>query len=63
MATNKPKVKEVTSKAELKEVEKTNVILEVKKNVRTAGSLPSTYTKMQLRNGTIKESYGERDRN
>lgn len=52
--------KSITSKAELKNVEVVNKILEQKPEVRTNGSLPSTYTKIQLRNGTIKETYGER---
>lgn len=52
--------KSVTSKAELKNVEVVNKVLEQKSEVRTPGSLPSTYTKIQLRNGTIKETYGER---
>jgi hypothetical protein len=63
----KEKVKEkdkvaraVTSKAELKNVEIVSKVLEQKPEVRTHGSLPSTYTKIQLRNGTIKETYGER---
>jgi hypothetical protein len=52
--------KSITSKAELKNVEVVNKILEQKPEVRTNGSLPSTYTKIKLRNGTIKETYGER---
>ena len=63
----KEKVKEkdkvaraVTSKAELKDVEIVSKIIEQKAEVRTNNSLPSTYTKIQLRNGTIKETYGER---
>jgi hypothetical protein len=63
----KEKVKEkdkvaraVTSKAELKDVEIVSEIIEQKAGVRTNNSLPSTYTKIQLRNGTIKETYGER---
>lgn len=52
--------KSITSKAELKNVEVVNKILEQKPEVRTNGSLPSTYTKIQLRSGTIKETYGER---
>ena len=52
--------KSVTSKAELKNVEINNKILEQRANVRTAGGLESTYTKIQLRNGTINEHYGER---
>ena len=35
-------------------------ILEQKKEVTTPGSMPATYTKIKLRNGTIKETYGER---
>jgi len=50
----------VTSKAELKNVEIVSEILEQKTDVRTHNSLPSTYTKIKLRNGTIKETYGER---
>jgi len=50
----------VTSKAELKNIEIVSEILEQKTDVRTHNSLPSTYTKIQLRNGTIKETYGER---
>ena len=50
----------VTSKAELKDVEIVSEIIEQKAEVRTNNSLPSTYTKIQLRNGTIKETYGER---
>ena len=63
----KEKVKEkdkiarsVTSKAELKDAEVVSKVLEQKPEVRTHGSLPSTYTKIQLRSGTIKETYGER---
>jgi hypothetical protein len=52
--------KSITSKAELKDIEIVNVVLEQKPEVRTNGSLPSTYTKIQLRSGTIKETYGER---
>lgn len=54
------KTRSITSKAQLKDVEVVNEILEQKANVRTPGSLESTYTKVKLRNGTIKESYGER---
>ena len=50
----------VTSKAELKDVEIVSENIEQKAGVRTNNSLPSTYTKIQLRNGTIKETYGER---
>tara|TARA_R100000951_G_C2573294_1_gene159486 strand:+ start:113 stop:352 length:240 start_codon:yes stop_codon:yes gene_type:complete len=52
--------KSITSKAELKDIEIVNKILEQKPEVRTHGSLPSTYTKIQLRSGTIKETYGEK---
>ena len=51
--------KSVTSKAELKNVEINNKILEQKAKVRTAGGLESTYTKIQFRNRTITEHYGE----
>ena len=64
---NKEKIKKkekvarsVTSKKELKDVEIVNKIVEQKAEVMTQGALPSTYTKIQLRNGTIKETYGER---
>ncbi len=50
----------VTSKTQLKDVEVVNKILEQKAEVQTSGAIPSTYTKIQLRNGTIKEVYGER---
>jgi len=50
----------VTSKAEFKNVEINNEILEQRPSSRTNGGLESTYTKIQLRNGTIKETYGER---
>ena len=54
------KVHAITSKAQLKDVEVVNEILEQKPKVSTNGSLASTYTKIKLRNGTIKETYGER---
>jgi hypothetical protein len=64
---NKDKVKAkeakahaITSKAQLKDVEVVNEILEQKTKVSTKGSLESTFTKIKLRNGTIKETYGER---
>jgi hypothetical protein len=50
----------ITSKAQLKNVEVVNEILEQKSKMSTRGSLESTYTKIKLRNGTIKETYGER---
>ena len=50
----------ITSKTQLKDVEIVNEILEQKADVQTPGAIPSTYTKIQLRNGTIKEVYGER---
>jgi len=54
------RVRSITSKAQLKDVEIVNEILEQKKEVTTLGSMPATYTKIKLRNGTIKETYGER---
>ena len=54
------RVRSVTSKTQLKDVEIVNEILEQKKEVTTRGSMPATYTKIKLRNGTIKETYGER---
>lgn len=54
------KARSITSKAQLKNVEVVNEILEQKPKVSTKGSLESTYTKIKLRNGTIKETYGER---
>ena len=54
------RVRSVTSKAQLKDVEIVNKILEQKKEVTTPGSMPATYTKIKLRNGTVKETYGER---
>lgn len=50
----------ITSKAQLKNVEVVNEILEQVPGQTTSGSLPATYTKIKLRNGTIKETYGER---
>jgi len=51
----------ITSKAQLKiEQETVNKVVDQKAKVRTQGSLESTYTKIQLRNGTMKETYGER---
>ena len=54
------RVRSVTSKTQLKDVEIVNEILEQKKEVTTPGSMPATYTKIKLRNGTVKETYGER---
>lgn len=54
------KQRSVTSKAQLKDVEVVHKIIEQKERQRTPGSLESTYTKVQLRNGTVKETYGER---
>ena len=54
------RVRSVTSKTQLKDVEIVNKILEQKKEVTTPGSMPATYTKIKLRNGTVKETYGER---
>jgi len=50
----------VTSKTQFKEVDRTFEILEQKVGVATKDGLPSTYTKIKLPSGTIKESYGER---
>ena len=50
----------VTSKTQFKEVDRTMEFLEQKAGVATVNGLPSTYTKIKLPNGTIKESYGER---
>lgn len=50
----------VTSKKELKDVEINHEILKQESNVSTVGSLPSTKTTIQLRNGTVKTTYGER---
>ena len=50
----------VTSKTQFKEVDRTFEILEQKAGVATTGGLPSTYTKIKLPSGSIKESYGER---
>ena len=54
------RTRSITSKAELKNVEVVNKIIEQKKEQRTPGALPPTYTKILIRNGTIKETYGER---
>lgn len=50
----------VTSKKELKDIEINNKILKQEANVSTVGSLAATKTTIQLRNGTIKTTYGER---
>ena len=50
----------VTSKTQFKEVDRTIEFMEQKAGVATVNGLPSTYTKIKLPNGTIKESYGER---
>jgi|TARA_B100001971_G_C17961295_1_gene417562 hypothetical protein len=52
----------ITSKTQLKDIDKTFEILEQKAGVVAGkgGGLPSTYTKIRLRDGTIKETYGER---
>jgi hypothetical protein len=50
----------VTSKKELKDVEINHKILKQEAKVRTQGAKESTKTTIQLRNGTIKETYGER---
>ena len=50
----------VTSKTQFKEVDRTIEVMEQKAGVATVNGLPSTYTKIKLPSGTIKESYGER---
>ena len=50
----------ITSKTQFKDVERTFEVLEQKVGMATKGGLPSTYTKIKLPSGTIKESYGER---
>ena len=50
----------VTSKTQFKNVERTFEVLEQKAGIATKNGLPSTYTKINLPSGTIKESYGER---
>ena len=50
----------VTSKPQFKEVDSTMEIVEQKAGMATKGGLPSTYTKIKLPSGSIKESYGER---
>ena len=57
---NKPTGPRITSKTQFKDVEKVMEIVEQKADVATKNGLPSTYTKIQLPNGTIKETYGER---
>jgi|TARA_R110002020_G_scaffold158508_2_gene341744 hypothetical protein len=60
--TNKKPETSITSKTQLKDVDNTLVVMEQKANVQAGngGGLPSTYTKIKLPNGTIKETYGER---
>ena len=50
----------IISKSQFKEVERTMAVMEQKAGVATKNGLPSTYTKIKLPSGTIKESYGER---
>ena len=50
----------ITSKAQFKDVDRTMEVMEQKAGVATVNGLPSTYTKIKLPSGTIKESYGER---
>ena len=55
-----PEVIDIKLKSDLKEVVKEDKILEQKANqVGSSGGLPSTYTKIQLNSGAIKESFGE----
>jgi len=65
MATKPSKQKKkpensITSKTQFKDVERNFEVLEQKAGVATKNGLPSTYTKINLPSGTIKESYGER---
>ena len=57
---SKPTGPSITSKTQFREVDKVMEIMEQKANVATKNGLPSTYTKIKLPNGTIKETYGER---
>ena len=57
---SKPTGPSITSKTQFKAVDKVEEIMEQKADVATKNGLPSTYTKIQLPNGTIKETYGER---
>ena len=50
----------ITSKTQFKDVDRTMEIIEQRAGVATKDGLPSTYTKIKLPSGTIKESYGER---
>ena len=50
----------ITSKTQFKEVDRTMEVMEQRAGVATKNGLPSTYTKIKLPSGTIKESYGER---
>ena len=50
----------ITSKAQFKDVDRTMEIMEQRAGIATKNGLPSTYTKIKLPSGTIKESYGER---
>ena len=50
----------ITSKTQFKDVERTFEVLEQTADIATKGGLPSTYTKIKLPSGSIKESYGER---
>jgi hypothetical protein len=59
--TNKKNVptRKVTSKAELKDVVVDNPVIKTER-MMTPGSKESTKTTLQLRNGTVKEVFGER---
>ena len=50
----------ITSKTQFKDVDRTMEVMEQRAGVATKNGLPSTYTKIKLPSGTIKESYGER---
>jgi len=50
----------ITSKTQFKDIDRTMEVMEQRAGVATKNGLPSTYTKIKLPSGTIKESYGER---
>ena len=50
----------ITSKTQFKDVDRTMEIMEQIAGIATKNGLTSTYTKIKLPSGTIKESYGER---
>tara|TARA_Y100000296_G_C5094172_1_gene216468 strand:- start:482 stop:724 length:243 start_codon:yes stop_codon:yes gene_type:complete len=58
--TGEKVARSITNQKQLKDVKVVTKVLEQQSGVTTKGSRPSTYTKIQLRNGTVKETYGER---